>query len=94
MVAHRHRTNDWCRPDASACRTADALWHVTVTRRDGSVHRYIERRGRYPEIGEVIEVRDAIGPPLIARIQAIHHDSQAPGAIGKWNVAAIEIGGQ
>ena len=31
---------------------------------------------------------------LIARIQAIHHDSQAPGALGKWNVAAIEIGGQ
>jgi hypothetical protein len=66
-------------------------WHGTVTRRDGSVHRYTERRGRHPEIGEVIEVRDAIGPPLIARIQAIHHDSQAPGALGKWNVAAIEI---
>ena len=72
--------------------TVEAAWQVTVTRRDGSVHRYTERRGRHPEIGEVIEVRDAIGPPLIARIQAIHHDSRALGALGKWNVAAIEIG--
>jgi hypothetical protein len=72
--------------------TVEAAWQVTVTRRDGSVHRYTERRGRDPEIGEVIEIRDAIGPPLIARIDAVRHDSQAPGALGKWNVAAIEIG--
>jgi hypothetical protein len=52
----------------------------------------LHRRGRHPEIGEVIEVRDAIGPPLIARIHAIHHDPQAPVALAKWNVAAIEIG--
>ena len=71
------------------CRPA---WHVTVTRRDGSVHRYTERRGRHPEIGEVIEIRDAIGPPLIARIDAVHHDPQTLGALAKWNVAAIEIG--
>jgi hypothetical protein len=72
--------------------TVEATWHVAITRRDCSVHRYVERRGRHPEIGEVIEVRDAIGSPLIARIQAIHHDLQASGALGKWNVAAIEIG--
>ena len=70
----------------------EAAWQVTVTRRDGSVHHYTERRGRHPEIGEVIEIRDAIGPPLIARIDAIHQDPQAPGALAKWNVAAIEIG--
>jgi hypothetical protein len=64
---------------------------VTVTRRDGSAHRYTERRGRIPEIGEVIEVRDAIGPSLIARVHAIYQDPQAPGAVAKWNVAAIEI---
>jgi hypothetical protein len=69
----------------------EAVWQVTVTRRDGSAHRYTERRGRLPEIGEVIEVRDAIGPSLIARVDAIHHDPRAPGAIAKWNVAAIEI---
>jgi hypothetical protein len=39
----------------------EAVWQVTVTRRDGSAHRYTERRGRLPEIGEVIEVRDAVG---------------------------------
>jgi hypothetical protein len=72
--------------------TVEAAWQVTVTRRDGSVHRYSERRGRHPEIGEVIEIRDATGPPLIARIDAVHHDPQTPGALAKWNVAAIEIG--
>jgi hypothetical protein len=72
--------------------TVKAAWQVAVTRCDGSVHRYSERRGRHPEIGEVIEVRDAIGPPLIARIHSIHHDPQAPVAVAKWNVAAIEIG--
>ena len=70
----------------------EAAWQVTVTRRDGSVHHYTERRGRHPEIGEVIEIRDAIGRPFIARIDAVHHDLQAPGALAKWNVAAIEIG--
>jgi hypothetical protein len=72
--------------------TVEAAWQVTVTRRDGSVHRYTERRGRHPEIGEVIEIRDAIGAPLIARIDAVHHDPQTPGALAKWTVAAIEIG--
>ena len=71
--------------------TIKGAWHVTVTRRDGSVHRYTEWRGRYPEMGEVIEVRDAMGPSLVARIQAIHHSQQAPGALANWNVAAIEI---
>jgi hypothetical protein len=37
--------------------TVEAAWRVTVTRRDGSVHRYTERRGRHPEIGEAIEIR-------------------------------------
>ena len=32
----------------------EAAWQVTVTRRDGSVHRYTERRCRHPEIGEVL----------------------------------------
>jgi hypothetical protein len=72
--------------------TVEAAWQVTVTRRDGSVHRYTERRGRHSEIGEVIEIRDATGPPLIARIDAVHHDPQTLGALAKWNVAAIEIG--
>jgi hypothetical protein len=69
----------------------EAIWHVTVARRDGTVYRYTERRGRRPERGEVLEVRDAIGPPLIARIRAIHSDAKAPRALAKWNVAAIEI---
>jgi hypothetical protein len=69
----------------------EVVWQVIVTRRNGSMHRYTERRGRRPERGEVLEVRDAIGPPLIARIDAIHHAPQAPGALPKWNVAAIEI---
>jgi hypothetical protein len=72
--------------------TVEAAWQVTVARRDGSVHRFTERRGRQPQIGEVIEIRDVIGPSLIARIDAAHPDPLARGTLAKWNVAAIEIG--
>jgi len=71
--------------------TIKGAWHVTVTRRDGSLHRYTEWGGRGPEMGEVIEIRDAMGPCLIARIQAIRQGLQAPGALSNWNVAAIEV---
>ena len=71
--------------------TIEAVWQVSVTRRDGSVHRYTERRGRHPEMGEVIEVRGGIGSPVVARIHVIHHDPPAPGALQVWDVAATEI---
>ena len=72
--------------------TIEVVWRVSVTRRDGSVHEYTERRGRHPEMGEVIEVRDAPGgSPLVARIHVIHHDPQAPGALEVWDIAATEI---
>jgi hypothetical protein len=69
----------------------EAIWRVSVTKRDGSEYRYTERRGRHPEIGEVIEVRDAIGPPLVARIHVIHHDPPSAGELEAWDVAATEI---
>ena len=72
--------------------TIDAVWRVTVTRKDGSEYRYTERRGRHPEMGEIIEVRDAIGPPIVARIHVIHHDPPSTGILDTWDVTATEIG--
>ena len=72
--------------------TIDAVWRVTVTRKDGSEYRYTERRGRHPEMGEIIEVKDAIGPPIVARIHVIHHDPPSTGTLDTWDVAATEIG--
>jgi len=42
-------------------------------------------------MGEVIEVRDAIGPRFVARIHIVHHDPPSPGALEAWDVAATEI---
>ena len=70
--------------------TITALWKVTLTRRDGSVHSYTERRGRHPEMGEVIEIRNVSGRPIIARIHIIHHDPPKPGALEVWDVTAEE----
>lgn len=69
----------------------EAIWRVSVTRGDGSVYRYTERRGRHPEMGEVIEIRDAIGPPFVARIHIVHRDPPSPGALEAWDVTATEI---
>jgi hypothetical protein len=69
----------------------ESVWKVSVTRRDGSEYRYTERRGRHPEMGEVIEVRDVMGSPIVARIHVIHHDPPTPGALEVWDVGATEI---
>ena len=74
--------------------TIESIWKVSVTRCDGSEHRYTERRGRHPDMGEVIEVRDVRGvrgSPVVARIHVIHHDPPAAGALEVWDVGAIEI---
>lgn len=71
--------------------TIEAMWKVTVTRQNGSVDRYTERRGRHPEMGELIELRDVIGPPVIARIHVIHHDPAPSDTLDTWDVTATEV---
>ena len=66
-------------------------WKVTVTRRDGSEHRYTEHRGRAPELHEVLEIRDATGQPMLARIDSIHNEPPKQTGLDIWQISATEI---